>query len=168
MTLNITVLLSRNATATAAPERLSEAFPSSQLDTFLLEQVDLGSVAIVQQDCCLFLFLDGSEHYRYIYKYLQISTSIYRYLLISISTIYAFAGPPTILTASSPRGRASTSCSRAESTGSLTTPGGRGHYLQLSIYIFIYSRKCRVPSRYSSSCTYIWSHNGRWVVGDGR
>ena len=32
----------------------------------------------------------------------------------------------------------------------------------------IISRKCRVPGRYSSSCTYIWSHNGRWVVGDGR
>ena len=82
-----TYLRTRNAT-TAPPERLSEAFPSSQLDTFLLEQVDLGSVAIVQQDCCLFLFLDGSEHYRYIYRYLL------------ISTIYVSAGPPTILTAS--------------------------------------------------------------------
>ena len=76
MTLNIADLLARNATATAAPERLSEAFPSSQLDTFLLEQVDLGSVAIVQQDCCLFLFLDGSEQ-------CSISTNIYRYLLVS-------------------------------------------------------------------------------------
>ena len=84
-----TYLRTRNAT-TAPPERLSEAFPSSQLDTFLLEQVDLGSVAIVQQDCCLFLFLDGSI-------YLQISTDIY-YLLIS--TIYVSAGPPTISTAS--------------------------------------------------------------------
>ena len=140
MPLNIADLPTRNATATAAPERLSEAFPSSQLDTFLLEQVDLGSVAIVQQDCCLFLFLDGSEQCSIsidIYKYLQISTSIYRYLLISISTIYAFAGPPTILTASSPRGLASISCSRAESTGSLTTPGGRGHYLQF-IYLHLY------------------------------
>ena len=89
-----TYLRTRNAT-TAPPERLSEAFPSSQLDTFLLEQVDLGSVAIVQQDCCLFLFLDGSEHcsiFIYIYRY------IYRYLLVS--TIYVSAGPPTISTAS--------------------------------------------------------------------
>ena len=35
-------------------------------------------------------------------------------------------------------------------------------------FFIIISRKCRVPGRYSSSCTYIWSHNGRWVVGDGR
>ena len=74
-----TYLRTRNAT-TAAPERLSEAFPSSQLDTFLLEQVDLGSVAIVQQDCCLFLFLDGSEHCR-IFISTDISTDIYWYLL---------------------------------------------------------------------------------------
>ena len=70
-----TYLRTRNAT-TAPPERLSEAFPSSQLDTFLLEQVDLGSVAIVQQDCCLFLFLDGSEHCR-ISISTDISTDIY-------------------------------------------------------------------------------------------
>ena len=25
-----------------------------------------------------------------------------------------------------------------------------------------------MPGRYSASCTYIWSHNGRWVLGDGR
>ena len=75
--LNIADLLSRNATATAAPERLSEAFPSSQLDTFLLEQVDLGSVAIVQQDCCLFLFLDGSEQCSiFLDIYLQMSVFI--------------------------------------------------------------------------------------------
>ena len=70
-----TYLRTRNAT-TAPPERLSEAFPSSQLDTFLLEQVDLGSVAIVQQDCCLFLFLDGSEHCR-IYIDIDMTTDIY-------------------------------------------------------------------------------------------
>ena len=85
VTLNITVLPARNAT-TAPPERLSEAFPSSQLDTFLLEQVDLGSVAIVQQDCCLFLFLDGSEHCR-IFISTDISTDIY-YLRICRSAHY--------------------------------------------------------------------------------
>ena len=75
--LNIADLPTRNATATAAPERLSEAFPSSQLDTFLLEQVDLGSVAIVQQDCCLFLFLDGSEQCSiFLDIYLQMSVFI--------------------------------------------------------------------------------------------
>ena len=78
-----TYLRTRYAT-TAPPERLSEAFPSSQLDTFLLEQVDLGSVAIVQQDCCLFLFLDGSEHCRIS---IDISTGIY-YLRICRSAHY--------------------------------------------------------------------------------
>ena len=41
-------------------------------------------MAIVQQDCCLFLFLDGSEQCSistHIYRYLQISTNIYIYYL---------------------------------------------------------------------------------------
>ena len=46
-------------------ERLRDAFPSEDgnFDSFLLQEVDLGSVAIVQQDCCLFIFLDGSAYY---------------------------------------------------------------------------------------------------------
>ena len=51
-----------------ARERIRNAFSTndsqvSDLDNFLLTEVDLGSLTIVQQDCCLFIFLDGSAHY---------------------------------------------------------------------------------------------------------
>ena len=47
------------------PERLRDAFSTEDqsLDNFLITEVDLGSVAIVQQECCLFIFLDGSAYY---------------------------------------------------------------------------------------------------------
>ena len=32
-------------------------------ENIFVQQVDLGSITIVQQDCCLFLFLDGSAYY---------------------------------------------------------------------------------------------------------
>jgi len=105
---------------TVPEERLRDAFTDEDgFETFLLGEVDLGTVAIVQQDCCLFLFLDGSAYH--FDDFLRQRTGDYQ-----------------------------------------LQPGrvnGFPHYA---------SRKCRVPSRYSSSCTYIWSHNGRWVVGDGR
>ena len=49
-------------------ERIRNAFGSSNsgendLDDFLLTSVDLGSLTVVQQDCCLFIFLDGSAHF---------------------------------------------------------------------------------------------------------
>ena len=45
-------------------ERLRDAFNDEDgSDDFLLAEVDLGTVALVQQDCCLFLFLDGSSYY---------------------------------------------------------------------------------------------------------
>jgi len=97
----------------------SPARRGTSITTFSGREVDLGSVAIVQQDCCLFLFLDGSAYY--LDDFLRQRTGEYQ-----------------------------------------LQPGrvnGFPHYA---------SRKCRVPSRYSSSCTYIWSHNGRWVLGDGR
>ena len=45
-------------------ERLRDAFNDQDgFEDFLLAEVDLGTVALVQQDCCLFLFLDGSAYY---------------------------------------------------------------------------------------------------------
>ena len=55
-------LVCRNDSAPG--ERLRDAFTDEDgFEDFLLAEVDLGTVALVQQDCCLFLFLDGSAYY---------------------------------------------------------------------------------------------------------